>query len=175
MNPVGRSLRASDRTGSVDLFGAFYEDRYRAAVRLAIALTGSVAVAEDLVQDVMSDAHRHWARIAEYDNPAAWLRRAIVNRSVSRHRRLAVAARGLLRLGHQTRLTVDLAERDWELWDRVRELPARQAQLIGLVYVEGLTIESAADTLGISVPTAKSHIARGKDRLRHELSEWRTP
>ena len=67
---------------------------------------------------------------------------------------------------------VDLGERDWELWRLVRALPARQAQLIALVYIEGLTLPAAAETLGIALPTAKTHLARAKERLARDLSDW---
>jgi RNA polymerase sigma factor (sigma-70 family) len=156
-------------------FDEFYRDRYRRAVRLALVLCGSVAAAEDLVQDVMADAHRKWDQLAGYDNAAAWLRRAIVNRAISRRRRMTVSARGLLRISAQTTTSVELVETDWELWALVRRLPERQAQLIALVYVDGLTIAVAAATLGISTPTAKTHLARAKQRLKPDLAEWRKP
>jgi len=154
-------------------FDDFYRDRYARAVRLALVLTGSAAGAEDLVQDVMTAAHLKWSRIASYDSPEAWLRRAIVNRAISRHRRMAVAAKGLLKLTATARTSVELGESDWELWRRVRALPSRQAQIVALVYVEGLTLDGAAQVLGISLPTAKSHLARAKQRLEHDLSDWR--
>jgi DNA-directed RNA polymerase specialized sigma24 family protein len=101
-----------------DTFADFYRTRYRGALRLAIVLTGSTAAAEDLVQDAMADAHRHWHRLAGYDDPNAWLRRAVANRAISRRRRLGVAARGVLRLGARTGTELDLTTQDWELWAR---------------------------------------------------------
>ena len=155
-------------------FEAFYRSRYRRAVRLAVVLTGSSAAAEDLVQDAMAEAHRQWRHLAAYDNVDAWLRRVIVNRSISRRRRLTVAARGALRLRHRATTEVELVPEDAELWAKVRALPDRQAQLIALVYVEGLTIAQAALTVEISVPAAKTHLARAKDRLARDLADWRT-
>ncbi len=49
------------------------------------------------------------------------------------------------------------------------ELSPRQAQLLHLVFYEGLTIEGAADVLGIAVGTARTHYERGKARLRELL------
>ncbi|MCU1501388.1 MAG: putative polymerase subfamily sigma factor [Ilumatobacteraceae bacterium] len=158
----------------VDSFESFYRARYRSALRLAIVLTGSTAAAEDLVQDAMADAHRLWSRLAGYDDANAWLRRAIVNRAISRRRRLGVAARGALRLDARTSTQLDLPARDWELWAHVRALPTRQAQLIALVYVDGLTIVAAASTLGIATATANTHLARAKERLERDLADWRT-
>ena len=181
MSSIGEPLRANEVDAMADAvpdavpmvpFVDFYRDRYARAVRLAVVLTGSAGAAEDVVQDVMIDAHRRWGRISAYDDPGAWLRRAIVNRAISRHRRVAVAAKVFLRLTADARLSIDLVDSDWELWRRVRSLPARQAQMIALVYVEGLTLDGAATVLGISTPTAKSHLARAKQRLENELSDW---
>jgi DNA-directed RNA polymerase specialized sigma24 family protein len=45
--------------------------------------------------------------------------------------------------------------------------------MIALVYIDDLPIADAADVLGISVPTAKTHLQRARrtlaDRLHEEL------
>jgi RNA polymerase sigma factor (sigma-70 family) len=157
---------------STPTFATFYATNYRRAVALASVLTGSRNAAEDLVQDAMADAHRRWPTISQYDNPTAWLNRAIANRSVSLRRRLLVRDRGLAKLQSGTAEAVDLEARDGELWQRVRRLPARQSQLVALVYVERLSVAEAADTLGIGLPTAKTHLARAKERLARDLKDW---
>ena len=123
----------------------------------------------------MADAHRHWPRLQGYDEPVAWLRRALVNRSISWRRRTTVAGRGLVRLGNRREPPFGLTATDWELWRHVRALPPRQAQLIALVYVDGLTIAAAAEVLGIAIPSAKTSLARAKERLARELTDWRQP
>jgi RNA polymerase sigma-70 factor, ECF subfamily len=154
-------------------FPQFYTANYRRAVSLAIALTGSTQTAEDLVQDAMADAHRRWRKVSAYDNPSAWLNRAIVNRSVSLRRRLTARTKGDRVLAAGT-ANSELAPHDRELWAAVRRLPTRQMQLVALVYVERQTIAEAADTLGIGLPTAKTHLARAKERLAGDLADWRT-
>jgi DNA-directed RNA polymerase specialized sigma24 family protein len=57
------------------------------------------------------------------------------------------------------------------VWLHVRRLPRRQAAVIALVYVDDLTIEQAANTLGISVPTAKTHLQRARRALAAALKE----
>jgi RNA polymerase sigma-70 factor, ECF subfamily len=136
-------------------FASFYAANYRRAVALATVLTGSQAVAEDLVQDAMADAHRRWLKISTYEKPSAWLNQAVANRAVSLRRRLTVRARGLSVLARSPKTPVELVPNDQELWARVRQLPARQAQLIALVYVEAMTLPEAAEVLGIALPTAK--------------------
>lgn len=48
-------------------------------------------------------------------------------------------------------------------------LPSRQREVLHLVFYQELTVEEAAGVLGVSVGTARTHFARGKDRLREIL------
>jgi RNA polymerase sigma factor (sigma-70 family) len=155
------------------VFAVFYAAHVRRAVSLAWVLTGSRELAEELVQDVMADAHRRWSIVGAYDQPVQWLRRAVVNRSVSVRRRALARMRGTAKLAAQVSASNELDVRDAQLWATVRRLPSRQCQLVALVYVDGLTLADAAGTLGIAVPTAKTHLARAKARLADELDAWR--
>jgi len=176
MTAISEPFPLDGRSAAVTMpFADFYRDRYAKSVRLAVVLTGAPSVAEDVVQDVMAEAHRRWARLSSYEDQGAWLRRAIVNRAISRHRRAVVATKGFLRLTATSNLSIELVDCDWELWRHVRSLPGRQAQMIALVYVEGLTIEAAAEVLAIGIPTAKSHLARAKQQLQRDLKDWSTP
>src|SRR5690348_12496112 len=107
-------------------FDDFYELEYRALTRLAFALTGSTGVAEDLVQETMLRAYKHWNRIAEYDKPGAWARRVLINLATSRRRRIAREAKLLVRIGRST--NEELLDRDdSDVWKAVRTLPPREA------------------------------------------------
>jgi DNA-directed RNA polymerase specialized sigma24 family protein len=70
---------------SDDGFEDFVAVRYRQLLRTAYLLTGAQHAAEDLLQTVLLKAMRRWSRI---DEPVAYLRRAMVNQSASRWRRL---------------------------------------------------------------------------------------
>ena len=51
----------------------------------------------------------------------------------------------------------------------LRTLPARQREVLHLVFYADLTIEEAARALGLRVGTARTHYQRGKARLRARL------
>ncbi|OLD02035.1 MAG: hypothetical protein AUI99_06195 [Gemmatimonadetes bacterium 13_1_40CM_3_69_22] len=50
-------------------------------------------------------------------------------------------------------------------------LPARQREVLHLVFYEDLTIAAAANLLGIALGTARTHYERGKAALRRRLEE----
>lgn len=56
-----------------------------------------------------------------------------------------------------------------ELNRLLARLSARQRDLLHLVFYQELTIEEAADVLGVTVGTARTHYERGKARLRKLL------
>ena len=53
----------------------------------------------------------------------------------------------------------------------LRTLPARQRELLHLVFYQDLSVEEAAKVVGISVGTARTHYHRGKTRLRELMGE----
>jgi DNA-directed RNA polymerase specialized sigma24 family protein len=55
-------------------------------VRTAQLITGDHHEAEDLVQLTLAKVYPHWGRISGLDSPDAYLHRALVNNSLTRHR-----------------------------------------------------------------------------------------
>src|SRR5436190_15557520 len=88
--PVDDSAPEMELTGELAVpalsvsFLELYHESFGTMVRLAVALTGSEASAEDLVHDSFIRMHGHWANI-EY--PRAYLRRTVVNACRSAARR----------------------------------------------------------------------------------------
>jgi RNA polymerase sigma factor (sigma-70 family) len=65
--------------------------------------------------------------------------------------------------------TSDRDEVCTRLAELLAELSPRQRELLHLVFYQEMTIEQAAEVLGISVGTARTHYERGKARLRAQL------
>lgn len=154
-------------------FDTYYRDDYRQLVGLAFVLTGSRSLAEDVCQDALTEAHRRWDTIGSYDDPGAWVRRVMVNKSRSRFRKLTSETKALTRIGARRLETVEPTERSLEVWDRVRELPRRQSQAIALFYWEDRSMAQIAEILECSEETVKTHLKRGRKALAETLgSAW---
>ena len=153
-------------------FESFYKDEYRSVLGLAIALTSDRAAAEDLVQETFLTAHRRWDRVSQYDNPPAWVRRVLINRAVSRRRRIGAEMRALTRFGPSETMAPDLSPETEGIWAEVRKLPRRQQQAVALHYVAQLSVEEMADVMGCSGGAVKSHLHRARQALREPLTAW---
>ncbi len=140
---------------------------------MALARTGDLGSAEDLVQDVMTDAHRRWGTIGGYDDGFGWARRAVLNRSISRWRREGSERRALDRLKNR-RPRTDTAEpvfADEELWGAIRALPKRQFEVVVLLWFEDMTAAEVAAALECGEETVRTHWRRARARLAEELGE----
>jgi RNA polymerase sigma-70 factor (ECF subfamily) len=157
---------------SPERFEDFYVEEYSAVVGLAYALSGTRSGAEDLAQEAFLAAYSNWDRIAGYEQPGAWVRRVVANRSVStfRRRRAEAKALALAALGHRMELP-DLGSSDPEFWHTVRSLPRRQSQVVALFYLEDLPIADVADILDMSPGTVKRHLHNGRLALARRLQE----
>lgn len=175
---VGDDLNDVSQMSSVELvptvpesYDVFYRRESRRMVGLAFALSGSRLAADDIAQEALLAAYRRWDEVSRMDNPGAWLRRVVANKSVSVIRRRVEEAKGLTRLGnhHPVAVLPGLeAESEW-LWAEVRRLPRRQVQVIALRYYDQLSMSEIAEILGCSKEAVNTHLRRARDTLTRRL------
>ncbi len=152
---------ASGPMSSSDLTSLYRRQR-EAMIRLARLLTGSPAIAEEVVQEAFLRMHQ---QVAQPLNPDGYLRTTVANLSRSHLRRLRLERRGPPR----ERETFDDPEVD-ETWAAVCRLPFRQRAVLALRYYEDLSESDIARVLGCRPGTVKSSLHRGLSKLREELS-----
>lgn len=152
-------------------FEGFYRRELDAVVGLAYVLSGSRSGAEDLAQEAFLAAYRNWSRVGSFDDPGAWVRRVVSNRAVSRFRRRRAEARALLRIHPPTFEILQLPQESRLLWEQVRRLPKRQAQVIALRYLDQQKISNIAGILHCTENTVKTHLLRAKNTLAERLGE----
>ena len=142
---------------------ALYRDHHRRLIGLAAAITLDPDAAPDIVHDAFAGLQRHQDRV---ENPIGYLRRSVVNLSVSRLRRRRLTTR----IAEPTLVEAGLPEID-ETWAVVSRLPARQRAVVVLRFWEDLTVDSIAVTLGWPPGSVKSTLHRALEALRAELGE----
>jgi RNA polymerase sigma-70 factor (ECF subfamily) len=159
-----------DRPASEDDRAEF--ERFFAAVSgplvgQAYVLTGDLQEAQDLAQEALAQAWRHWARIRDYDDPGAWARRVLHNLAISRWRRAALRRR---HEGAQALFSAPPPESAHvDLVGALGRLPVRQRRAVVLHDVVGLTAEEVGAEMGAAASTVRMWLHRGHKRLEEEM------
>jgi RNA polymerase sigma-70 factor (sigma-E family) len=147
--------------------GALVGGQQARLFRVAVCVCGDRHLAEEAVAEAIA---RSWPalRRGAVDDPAAYLRRAVLNVLQGRFRRAALERRARERRQHEEHehdQADALAERD-AVFRALAHLPERQRTVIVLRYYEGLSEGETANAMGVPVGTVKSMNARAAARLR---------
>jgi len=150
-------------------YNQWVRDHYRFLMRSAWALTGSRAVAEDVVQDCYTNAWKHRDQLRDPALVRPWLFQ-IMRRSIFRH------------LPPCTLSLEDSEEAQWgaaadsgidNRLDVVRALsriaPIHREVLV-LHYFDDMPTAQIAEALEIAPGTVLSRLARAREALRHALT-----
>lgn len=149
-------------------FAVFYAAERQRAVGLAWLLTRDASAAEDVAHDAFASVFH---RFVHLDDPAAYLRRSIVNSVYQRHRGAGREARRLTLIAAALPTTIELATDDSNrvLVDAIAALPLDQRTVVVLRYWSDLDHNSIADVMGVRPGTVRSLLSRATSRLRKDL------
>jgi RNA polymerase sigma-70 factor (sigma-E family) len=154
-------------------FDELVQSSERRLLRLGLMLSGSVHSAEDLVQTVLTRAHRRWNQIGALEHPEAYLRTMVVNEYLS-WRRLLKNREVLLAEPVEQPTSEDISARQAQrdaTWQLLSGLPRKQRAVLVLRYYEDLPDSEIAEVLGITAGTVRSNAARALATLRDRLPE----
>jgi len=166
------------QAGEAAAFEEIFSRHGRALYQVAFAILGQPEDAEDALQDVVVRVFHALRRFDRRRPLIAWLRRIMVNECYSRLRR----PRHSEWVDVEHAATDGLPHRDTESAEtvqRVREaletLPARQRVAVVLVGFDGMDLKAAAEAMGCSVGALKSHLHRGREKIKSQLRELLPP
>ncbi len=155
------SLRAGPMT-----IDDFYRAHHADAVRWATALVGSREVGEELAQEALLAVSR---KLGSIDQPAAYLRRAVVNRATSWHR-WHIRERARIRRAAAGQAT-SYTEPTNDMLGALGALPHRQRVAITMRFWADWTDDQIADALGCAPASVRVMVHRGLAALKQEMSE----
>lgn len=155
-----------------EAFDAYVRDRWQPLLRTAALLTGDAHSAEDLVQETLVRAARHWHRV-DPGAVDAYVRRVMYTRSIDawrwrRHQPDPVDTSGR-EPRHQPAGRDDGADEittRLTLLEALARLTPRQRAVLVVRFYEDRSEVEAARVLGCSVNTVKSQTRHALGRLR---------
>ncbi|HTO01824.1 MAG TPA: sigma-70 family RNA polymerase sigma factor [Microthrixaceae bacterium] len=156
--------------GFVDLV----KKEHRGVMAASMMIVGSSALAEEIVQDVFERAYIRWSKVSRLDRPGAWVRRAVINQSISMTRKSKSERRAVERLAgrdhsansHSIDGTGSAVGSGHDLWKAVAELPPNQARAVALHYGADLSLASVALELELTESAVKTLLYRARCTLR---------
>jgi RNA polymerase sigma-70 factor, ECF subfamily len=150
----------------------------RALLRAAVRLARDVSIAEDLVQDAMLRAWRHFDRFQPGTNCKAWLFRIMLNCWTTRHQQMRQEAIQFFpeqytesASSDRTAPTRFSAE---EIQNSIDLLSEEYRTALVLFAVEGFSCKEIAEILGIPIGTVMSRLSRARGLVKNDLAKRET-
>ena len=180
MSRAGTGLRGSAealvvglaRAGDRDAFAELVRRRQSWIRSLMRRACGDMTLADDLAQQVFLQA---WRSIGQLRNPGGfggWLRRLAINIWLQHLRRQGVRPEVELQCEPEARPSTDTGTAI-DLDRALASLAPAVRLCIVLSYREGMSHEEIAQEMALPLGTVKSHLRRGTERLRQQLSDYR--
>ena len=150
-------------------FHEFVRVRFEPLRALAYVTCGDWQAAEDAVAGALAGLYLRWNKVA---SPDAYARTMVVRAAIGEKRRPWRRERSV----GDALPDVPVRDRSGEVDERLRlraalrHVPPRQRAVLVLRFLEGLSVEETAETLGCRTGTVKSQSARGLDTLRAVLA-----
>jgi len=151
------------------LYNAWVHDHYRFLFRSAWALTGSRAIAEEVVQDCFELAWRHMDQLRDRALARPWLFRILRREAL---RNLVPATDPLLEPYDETldartgKDTVGASEQRMDILAALQALPPIHREVLTLFYFEDMLVADMALALDVAAGTVLSRLSRAREALR---------
>jgi RNA polymerase sigma factor (sigma-70 family) len=148
--------------------------RHQSAVRrfLRHLAGGDAALADDLAQETFIQAWRGLARFRGASNFSTWLLGIAHNRWRNTRRRKTTPQTTKETADENLPSPARAVELTQDLGAAMKRLAPDEQTALHLFYHQGLTHPEIAAVAGWPLGTVKTHLARGKEKLRSLLAAW---
>ncbi|MBS1564733.1 MAG: RNA polymerase sigma factor [Bacteroidetes bacterium] len=158
-------------------YSQLYNKYAKAMYNTALRITGNVGDAEDILQDSFVDAFRHLEDFRYKSTFGAWLKRIVINKSISLLRK-----KKLQLVDIETTQVADRGDLDSvdeqafqykvdEVRKAIQKLPDGYRAVVSLYLLEEIPQEEIGTMLGISHNTVRTQYHRAKQKLVTILKE----
>jgi RNA polymerase sigma-70 factor (ECF subfamily) len=165
------------QNGNLEALGILYDLHRGLVFRTALAISGDVEAAADLLQEVFLRLYRFASHIDPGRPLEPWLYRMTTNLSytwVKRHNRLLRPLEDVADwlTGNRKDIPAVRSEIN-ESWRQIQQamstLPLSHRGVVVLYYIDDLSIQEIAEILEIPVGTVKSRLHYSRQALKHSL------
>jgi RNA polymerase sigma-70 factor (ECF subfamily) len=159
------------KSGDLAAFEMLMRQHERLVLVTALRLTGNMADAQDISQEVFLKLYRNLRKLDGAARVASWLYRVTVNacRDLQRRKRPETPvefAGDLPAAGMDPQQAATVAERRRVLEMSLRMLPEKERAALVLRDLEGLSTGEVARVLGSSEATVRSQISKARVKVR---------
>ena len=151
-------------------------------IAIVSRIVGPRDEAADVFQEALAVIWQKLSRIDRSSNPHAYILRICINLSYDalrrhiRQEREISALREMARRQAQSRPKLPAEPEALNgIYDAIRSLPRQQAEAVLLRLVDETPYQAIGDILNCSEATARSHVSKGRVRLREILSGQESP
>lgn len=165
------------KQGDETSFGQLYQKYARAMFNTSLRIVNNMSDAEDVLQEAFLDAFRHIGDFRYNSSFGAWLKRIVINKSISLLRK-----RKMKLMDIDTSPVADSSDEDRvdeaafeykveAVRKAIQQLPDGYRAVVSLYLIEGIPQEEIGNILRISHNTVRTQYHRAKQKLMNILKE----
>jgi RNA polymerase sigma factor (sigma-70 family) len=155
----------ADREG----FEAFYREHVDRVVRACGLVVLDKVSAEDIAAEAFARLWSNWGRVHDGDHAGGYVYKTAMRLCSKHHGDTGRTSSGVLLDRDEPSDESERAALRRDVWGALACLSLRQRQAVVLRDWAGYPTKEVAGMLGVSEPTVRVHLARGREQLREAL------